>query len=30
VVVSLHNEGGVQNGGGTQVQNALLKWLFEQ
>ncbi len=30
VVVALQNYSGVQNGGGTGVQDALLKWLFEQ
>ncbi|MFT5448376.1 MAG: D-alanyl-D-alanine carboxypeptidase/D-alanyl-D-alanine-endopeptidase (penicillin-binding protein 4) [Gammaproteobacteria bacterium] len=30
VVVSLHNQKGVQNGSGTRVQDALLKWLYEQ
>ena len=30
VVVALQNHPGVQNGGGTAVQDALLKWLFEQ
>ena len=30
VVVSLHNEPGVQDGSGTLVQDALLKWLYEQ
>jgi D-alanyl-D-alanine carboxypeptidase/D-alanyl-D-alanine-endopeptidase (penicillin-binding protein 4) len=30
VVVSLHNEPGVQHGTGTAVQDALLRWLFEQ
>ncbi len=29
VVVMLHNEQGVQYGGGTRVQDALLKWLYE-
>jgi len=30
VLVSLHNEPGVQYGTGTQVQDALIEWLFEQ
>ncbi len=30
VVVALQNHPGVQNGGGTAVQDVLLKWLFEQ
>jgi D-alanyl-D-alanine carboxypeptidase len=30
VVVSLHNEPGVQHGIGTSVQDALLEWLYEQ
>lgn len=30
VVVSLHNAPGVEEGIGTEVQNALLRWLFEQ
>ena len=30
VVVSLHNYPGVQSGSGTQVQDKLLTWLFEQ
>lgn len=30
VVVSLHNQDGVQNGTGTLVQDALIEWLFEQ
>lgn len=29
VVVMLHNEQGVQYGGGTRVQDALLEWLYE-
>lgn len=29
VVVMLHNEQGVQYGGGTRVQDALLTWLYE-
>ena len=29
VVVMFHNEQGVQNGGGTRVQDALLTWLYE-
>ncbi|HSH84167.1 MAG TPA: D-alanyl-D-alanine carboxypeptidase/D-alanyl-D-alanine-endopeptidase [Guyparkeria sp.] len=29
VVVMLHNEPGVQYGGGTRVQDALLTWLYE-
>jgi D-alanyl-D-alanine carboxypeptidase/D-alanyl-D-alanine-endopeptidase (penicillin-binding protein 4) len=29
VVVMFHNEEGVQNGGGTRVQDALLTWLYE-
>ncbi|MCL7744181.1 D-alanyl-D-alanine carboxypeptidase/D-alanyl-D-alanine-endopeptidase [Guyparkeria hydrothermalis] len=29
VVVMLHNEQGVQYGGGTRVQDALLNWLYE-
>lgn len=30
VVVSLHNQDGVQNGTGTLVQDALIEWLYEQ
>ncbi len=30
VVVALQNHPGVQNGGGTAVQDSLLNWLFEQ
>ena len=30
VVVSLHNQAGVQNGTGTRVQDALISWLYEQ
>lgn len=29
VVVMLHNHPGIQNGVGTQVQNVLLQWLYE-
>ncbi len=29
-VVALHNEPGVQNGSGSRVQDALLKWVYEQ
>jgi len=29
VVVMLHNHPGIQNGIGTQVQNVLLRWLYE-
>jgi len=30
VVVSLHNAPGVDQGSGTEVQNALLRWLFDR
>ena len=30
LVVSLHNQDGVQDGPGTLVQDALLEWLFEK
>jgi D-alanyl-D-alanine carboxypeptidase/D-alanyl-D-alanine-endopeptidase (penicillin-binding protein 4) len=30
VMVSLHNHPGVQYGTGTEVQDALIEWLYEQ